>query len=144
MLFQNNKIPENDVRRLHPLKLAFIGDAVFECYIREYVMDKPLNMHELAIYASKFVRATAQSKVVKQLKDEFSDEEWQMVLKGRNKNPKTVPKNASVSEYRYATGFETLVGYLAMSGQNERLEEIVRKSIAIIEADLANKINGSI
>ncbi len=129
-------LPEEEVRRLHPLKLAFIGDAVFECYIREYVLDQPLNMHELAIYASKFVRATAQSAVVRELKEELSETEWQMVLKGRNKNPKTVPKNAKVSEYRYATGFETMVGYLAMSGQRERLTELVGRSIEIIEKEL--------
>ncbi len=125
------------MRRLHPLKLAFIGDAVFECYIREYVLDKELKMHDLAIYASKFVRATSQSRVVRQLKDELSETEWEMVLKGRNKNPKTVPKNASVSEYRYATGFETLVGYLSLAGETERLAEIVTKSIRIIEQDMA-------
>ncbi len=131
-----NRLPEEEVRRLHPLKLAFIGDAVFECYIREYVLDKNLKMHELAIYASKFVRATSQSKIIRLLKDELSQTEWEMVLKGRNKNPKTVPKNASVSEYRYATGFETLIGYLSLIGDKERLLEIVEKSIRIIEKEI--------
>ncbi len=117
---------KDEIKRLHPLKLAFIGDAVFELYVRTYLtLSKELNTHRLAVRASHFVRATAQARVLGDMKPMLTDEEWEIVIKGRNQNPKTVPKNASVGEYRHATGFETLIGYLFLTGQTERLNELV-------------------
>lgn len=117
---------KDEVRRLNPLKLAFVGDAVFELYVRTHLtMSCDINTHKLAVRASHFVRATTQARAVLELKPRLSDEEWEIVLRGRNQNPKTVPKNASVGEYRYATGFEALIGYLYLVGEIDRLKEIV-------------------
>lgn len=130
----SSRLSEEETLRLHPLKLAFVGDAVFEYYIRSYlVLTKNLNTHKIAMYSSRFVRATAQNSGLMALRPHLTEEEWEVVIRGRNQNPKTVPKHASVGEYRNATGLETLIGYLAFTGRQRRLEELVGKYIQFIE-----------
>lgn len=132
-IFDYNLTEEN-IRLMHPLKLAFVGDAVFEDYIRTYlVLTKNLSTHNIAMESSKYVRAVAQNRIVRALRPHLSEEEWEIVIRARNQSPKTVPKNASVGEYRYATGFEALIGHLALMRHDERLDEIIRESIRIAE-----------
>lgn len=134
--FLDWNLSDEEIGRLHPLKLAFVGDAVFENYIRIYlVLTNKLTTHQLAMESSKYVSAVAQNRVVRALKPLLREEEWEIVLRGRNQNPKTVPKNAKVGEYRYATGFESLLGYLALTGEMNRLEEIVRLAISVAEGE---------
>ncbi|MDO4753759.1 MAG: ribonuclease III domain-containing protein [Bacillota bacterium] len=130
------QLTEEKIRLLHPLKLAFVGDAIFENYIRTYlVLTKQLSTHKIAMESSKYVRAVAQNVIVRTLKPSLTQEEWEIVIRARNQSPKTIPKNASVGEYRYATGFEALIGYLALSGRDARLDEIIKESIRIAEKE---------
>ena len=114
------------------IALAFIGDAVWELYIRDKIFDKiskqrPDQMHKAAV---KFVKATAQCETIKKLiEQEFlSEEELALVKRARNHKVATKAKNASITEYKWATAFEALLGYLYLSKQEERLNEIMEAS----------------
>jgi len=134
---QRDGLSKIDICRLNPLTLAFIGDAVYELYIRNHILigNSELSPHKMHLEAIKYVKAHAQSEFVKKLMDELSDEELYYFKKGRNAKSGTVPKNADVQEYRFATGFECLVGYLSLTGQDERLEYILNRT-----ADLKGEI----
>ena len=132
----NIKLSEGDIKSMQPLALAFLGDAVYEIYVREYVMAKGYrtinSMHRETI---KFVRAKSQCKAVKSILPELTEAEESVVRRGRNANPHTVPKNADVEDYRYATALESLFGYLKLTGQKERLEQLMDDVIAAIEEE---------
>lgn len=109
-----------------PVALAYIGDSVYDLFVRGKIMEKGnrhvTDMHKDAIGA---VSAAAQAKSVHNI-EKFLTEEEQSILKwGRNAKSGGVPKNASVVDYRWATGFETLVGYLYLDNRLQRLEEIL-------------------
>ena len=123
-----------DIREINVKTLAYIGDVVYELYIREHVI---LNSHEqvnkLHKKTIKYVSAKAQAKIVQELQDEFSEKEKDIIKRGRNAEANTVPKNTDVITYKIATGFEALIGFLYLEKDNERLEKIITKSIEIIE-----------
>lgn len=125
-------LKELDVKGLGSLALAYMGDAVYELYIRHHLLllgqVKPNKLHK---EATKFVSARAQSAVLHYMLDEklLSEEEEAIVRRGRNAKSGTVPKNTDVQTYRYSTAFEALIGYLYGSRQEERLNEVIRLSI---------------
>lgn len=128
------QLDETTIRMMNPLKLAYIGDAVFELYIREYLINRVvLTPHEMSKRAIKYVKASSQSAMINGIKESLSEEEWTWVKRGRNQKTPTVPKNALMSDYRYATGFETLIGYLYLMEKNERIVEIIASGIHFIE-----------
>ena len=109
-----NKFTKEEVRQLNPLVLAFIGDGVYEVFIRSYIIDRNRNMpvHKLHIKTISYVRAHEQSNFMNQLIELLNEEELSIYKRGRNAKSGTIPKNADVREYRNATGFEALIGYL--------------------------------
>lgn len=124
----NGKFTEKDVKNLNPLVLAFVGDAVYEVFVRTYLVDKNRDMlvHKLHVKAIKFVKAHSQSEIIKELFDKLSEEELYFFKRGRNAKSGTVPKNADVQDYRFATGFETLIGYLYLTKKYDRLDYLLR------------------
>ena len=123
---------------MSPLVLAYLGDTVYESYIREHLIRQNINrkvnnLHKLAIQYSK---ANAQATIIHELEDELTEEEMKIFKRGRNQKSHTAPKNADIIDYKYATGFEALIGYLYLSEDKERLEYIVKKGIEIIERDM--------
>ncbi len=117
-----------------PLVWAYMGDAVYEMYVREYVISKGLcNNGLLHKKAIKFVSAKAQCTILKELEAFLTEEEIDIARRGRNANPHSTAKNADIIEYKYATGFEALIGFLHLSEQNARLEEILKKCVEIVE-----------
>ena len=123
---------------MSPLVLAYLGDTVYESYIREHLIRQNMNrkvnnLHKLAIQYSK---AKAQATIIHELEDELTEEEMKIFKRGRNQKSHTAPKNADIIDYKYATGFEALIGYLYLSEDKERLEYIVKKGIEIIERDM--------
>ncbi len=119
-----------------PLALAYIGDAVHTMYIRSRILetgDKKVN--ELHKLCSFFVKANAQSRVILKLLGELTEEEEAVYKRGRNAKSYTVPKNADVTDYRHATGFEALIGYLYLSKDVERLEYLLDRSYEIIKTE---------
>ena len=134
MNFQDKLIIKTDkeINMMSPLTWAYIGDGVYELYIRTYFANTTnLNPHKMHIEAIKFVKASAQAEIVKKLN--LTDEEKDIVRRGRNVQNHHLPKNASVAEYSYSTGFEALIGYLYLNKQDTRLEEILKECITIVE-----------
>ncbi|WP_035292598.1 Mini-ribonuclease 3 [Clostridium sp. KNHs214] len=123
----NNELSENDIRALNPLVLAFIGDAVYEVFVRTYLVEKNKDMsaHKLHVKTISFVKANAQSNIMKQIMDSVTEEEMAIFKRGRNSKSATVPKNADVQDYRMATGFEALIGYLYLMKRKSRLNEMM-------------------
>ncbi|MEJ8303097.1 Mini-ribonuclease 3 [Saccharibacillus sacchari] len=117
---------------LPPLVLAYIGDAVFEVAVRQYLIGHSnLRPHHLHREATKFVSAGAQARMLFRVESLLTEEEADMVRRGRNAKSGSVPKNADVLEYRHATGLECLAGYLYYSGRVGRLEELIRKGLEL-------------
>ncbi|WP_234123296.1 Mini-ribonuclease 3 [Clostridium hydrogenum] len=133
----SNKFTKERARQLNPLVLAFIGDAVYENFVRIYLVDKNTNMnvHKLHVKAIEFVKAHGQSEFMKKLLDELNEEEMSIYKRGRNTKSATSPKNADICEYRAATGFEALMGYLYITEQMERLNCFLKKIIEIKELE---------
>lgn len=125
---------EEEIRAMSPLILAYIGDALYEVYIRTYIVHEYKGkVHDLHKIATRFVKASGQANIAHSLKEELTEREWDIIKRGRNQKSGSVPKNANISDYKYATGFEYLIGYLYLMGKNERLEEIIAKAIGVIE-----------
>lgn len=123
-------IKKEDVIQMSPLVWAYMGDAVYEKYIREYVIRQGLCKNGLLHKKSiKYVSANGQVKILKRIEEKLTEEELDIVRRGRNSNPHSHAKNADIVDYKYATGFEALIGYLYLTEQNERLEEILKMCI---------------
>lgn len=122
-----------ELAQIKPLVLAYVGDSVYEMYVRSYIVNQGgyRDVNDLHKKSIKFVCCKAQAHILKELESELSDHELDVVRRGRNAHSHTVPKNASVSDYRCATGFEALIGYIYLSQDNERLEYILDKAIEI-------------
>lgn len=126
---------EVDPNTYSPLNLAYVGDSVFDVVVKTVMVERgncPVN--KLHVRTSKLVKATSQAKMINYLKDTLTEEEANIVRRGRNAKPYTKAKNASYSEYCMATGLEALVGYLYLKGDTERLVELVKKAVDYIES----------
>ena len=121
---------EVDVNLLSPLTWAYIGDAVYELYIRTNLVNKTkLKPHKLHIESIKYVKAKAQADILKELMESLTDEEKDIVRRARNAENHHLPKNADPEDYMYSTAFEGLIGYLYLCKKDERLKEILKKCI---------------
>lgn len=119
-----------------PLTLAYIGDAVYEIIIRSImVAHGNEQVNKLHQKSSSLVKAEAQSEIIKYLMEELTEEEEQIFKRGRNAKSFTSAKNASIQDYRMATGFEALMGYLYMEGRTERMFELVKRGISALEKE---------
>lgn len=119
---------EESVRGFSPLQLAFLGDAVFELLIRERVMlMKPGSgsVKSLNTKKARIVNAHAQAELARRIAGRLTDEEADILRRGRNAHPATIAKNQSVADYRLATGLEALCGYLYLTGRTQRLRELL-------------------
>ncbi len=123
---------------MSPLVLAYIGDTIYESYIREYLIRKNINkkVNDLHKSAVKYVKAKAQATIMHELESELTEEELRIYKRGRNQKSHTSPKNADIIDYKHATGFEALVGYLHLGNEKERLDYIISKGINIIEDNM--------
>ena len=123
-------------KQIHPIVLAYIGDVVFSTYVRLRLLPNSSHVQVLHELGAKMVSAVYQCKAMQALEESLTEEELKAYKRGRNAKS-SVPKSASVQEYRIATGFETLLGYMYLEGQEERLEEFLEQSFQIIRKDLA-------
>ncbi len=125
-----------DPKQLNSLALAYMGDAVFETYVRYHLLQsgkvRPNKLHR---EGTKYVSAKAQAKILFQMRDEviLTEDELAVVMRGRNAKSATVPKNTDVQTYRYSTAFEALLGYLFLKGEVERLEELIEKAFSYVD-----------
>lgn len=123
-----------EAKQLNPLQLALVGDGVYEVFIRNYILSSntSLSAHKVHVRAIGFVKAKSQSLIMHKIEDILTEEEDYIFKRGRNAKSATVPKNADVRDYRMATGFEALVGYLYLASDGERLKFILEKSVEIL------------
>lgn len=123
-------IEKKDIRNYSPLKLAYLGDAVFEIMVRTLIIERiggPVkNLHTKA---SALVNAKAQAELISSILDELSEEELSAFRHGRNAKTSSVAKHADIHDYRNATGLEALFGYLYLSGRSERAVELLKLAI---------------
>lgn len=121
--------------KVSPILLAFVGDSAFELLVREHIVAENQNSKIADVHKKtvRFAKATSQAKIVLSMREEgyLTEEELDWVRRGRNQNSRP-PKNASVTDYKYATGFETMIGFLQVTGNQDRIKEIVKKAIEIM------------
>ena len=128
-LIEITKLPE-DINQLSPLNWAYVGDAVFELYIRTYLINNTnLKPHKLHIEAIKYVKASSQAKMLENIYEYLSEEEKEIVRRGRNAENHHLPKHSNVQEYMYSTAFEALIGYLYLCNNIPRVKEIIELSM---------------
>ncbi len=133
-LLKTIEIKENveikDINTYSPLTLAYIGDAIYELIIRTMVVSKgDRQVGKLHKESSELVKASTQAEISKSLKDILTEEEERVFKRGRNAKSFTTAKNASMSDYRTATGFEALMGYLYLSHQSDRMLELINTGL---------------
>lgn len=135
-----------DIRSYSPLVLAYIGDGIYDLVIRSMMVAKGnAHVNDLHRQTSKLVKAHAQSELIELLQPELTEEELTVYRRGRNAKSFTMAKNATVADYRRATGFEALMGYLYLENQMDRMMELIltgikklreeSKNATVIEAD---------
>lgn len=124
------ELDDIDLVNYPPITLAYIGDAIYEIIIRTYVViNTNTQVNKLHKMTSSLVKAKTQSDMIKSLYDELTEEELRIFKRGRNAKSVSVAKNASVTEYRIATGFEALMGYLYLNNESERMMELIKKGL---------------
>ena len=127
-------LKQNPIESYSPLTLAYIGDAVYEVVIRTLVIsDGNTQVNKLHKRASYYVKANTQAELIKLLMAELTEEELHYYKRGRNAKSYTSAKNASIGDYRMATGFEALVGYLYLTNQSTRMIELVKDGLKLLE-----------
>ncbi|WP_066058637.1 Mini-ribonuclease 3 [Robertmurraya korlensis] len=125
-----------DAKQLNSLALAYIGDSIFEVYVRRYLLEsgkvRPNYLHK---QSTKYVSAKAQCRFILHFLELklLSEEEEAVVRRGRNAKSGTVPKNTDVQTYRYGTAFEALIGYLYLMNREERLNELIEVAFSQVE-----------
>ena len=121
------KRPEEEVNLLSPLTWAYVGDAVYELYIRKKLVEETnMKPHKLHIEAIKYVRAKSQAEKLEKIYENLTDEEKDIVRRARNTQNHHLPKNSNVQEYMYSTAFEALIGYLYLMNRFNRLDELLK------------------
>lgn len=128
---------EIDIRTYSPLTLAYIGDAVYDLVIRTVVVERgntsPNKLHKKAV---TYVNAGIQARMIEALMEELTQEEQAVYKRGRNAKSYTTAKNATVMDYRKATGFEALCGYLYLTGKQERMLKLIKRAIELVKLDI--------
>ena len=123
-----------DILKINTTALAFMGDAAYETAVRKHLLktgkERAGDLHKAAV---KYVRASAQAAVIKEIFDELTEEEQALVKRARNKKSATKPKNADPVDYKWATAFECLAGYLWLAEDKERFGWLCQRAIGIIE-----------
>lgn len=129
-LKNNLHLGETDPKQLSPLVLAYVGDSIYDLVIRTYLIslgNMPVN--KINRHACALVKAETQSKIIGCLEAQLTDTEEAVYKRGRNAKSYTSAKNATIGDYRRATGFEALMGYLYLSGRFDRLTQLVQMGL---------------
>lgn len=125
---------KEELKQLNTTALAYMGDAVYEQFIREHILAKGgTDVNKLHRISTMYVSAPAQAKIIKSLFDNLTEEEQKLVKRARNRKYHTKAKNADPVTYKWATALEALIGHLYLSGDMQRLTEICEKAVEIIE-----------
>lgn len=122
--------PDNPMKNpllLPPITLAYLGDSVYELYVRTRLLERGfVKVNDLHKHAVGYVRARAQAQALEMLRPTLSEEEADVARRGRNAKSHAAPKSSDAAEYAASTAFETLVGFLYLAGRHERLGEVLK------------------
>ncbi len=119
-----------EIDTMSPLIWAYIGDSVYELFIRMHLTNTTrLKPHKLHIESIHYVKAKSQAETLEKLMSHLNEQETEIVKRGRNAENHHLPKNATVQDYMYSTAFEALIGYLYLTKQDERLKELLELCI---------------
>ena len=133
---QNMELGEINITDYSPLTLAYIGDGIYEIVVRTVIVDEAnRQVNKIHKAASNLVKAETQAKMIHLIMDDLTEEEVRIYKRGRNAKAVTRAKNASMSDYRTATGFEALMGWLYLTGQSERMMQLIKKCIVYFILD---------
>lgn len=128
MFTLDSTLSAQEAKQFNPVVLAFIGDAVYSLYVREWLcFSTDYKTGELQKRTASIVSAHGQSEFLERLFPLFTEEETEIFKRGRNAKKGTKSKNASVSEYNRSTGFEAVFGFLYVTGQKDRLNELFQQ-----------------
>ena len=119
-----------NVLEVNSLALAYLGDSIYESYIREYLIKKGIShVNDLQVESLNYVSAKSQARILKDLMDKniFTEEELSVIKRARNTKSKSHPKSCDIITYQHATSLEALFGYLKLKKNEERIEEIISK-----------------
>lgn len=127
--FWRREKEETEVNLMSPLVWAYVGDCIYELYVRTHLVETTkLKVHELHVKAIKHVKAKAQAELLQSIMEMLTEEEKDIVRRTRNTQNHHLPKNADLQDYMYATAYEGLVGYLYLTKQDKRLQEILERT----------------
>lgn len=130
--FNFDDMSVQDAKILNPQVLAFVGDGVYTMYVRNLiVLNNAGKSGELHKLTAKYVKAKTQSETIEKLLPTLTEDETDVFRRGRNYKTQSTAKNSSVQEYHRATGFEAVLGFLYLSGQKERLNQILKQCVEI-------------
>ncbi|QIB70253.1 ribonuclease III [Aminipila butyrica] len=130
-----------DVKKMNTTALAYIGDAVYEVYVRKYVLEQnSVDVNKQNKLAVKFVRAEGQALAVKKMMESLPDHELSLVKRARNRKITSKPQHADPVTYKLATAFEALIGYLYLSEDRQRLEEVISQAMELIDKAEINQV----
>lgn len=130
------QLEEINITDYSPLTLAYIGDGIYEIVIRTIIVDEAnRQVNKIHKAASGLVKAGTQAKMIHLIMDDLTEEEVQIFKRGRNAKAVTRAKNASMSEYRRATGFEALMGWLYLSAQSDRMMDLIMLALKRFEME---------
>ncbi len=132
-MFDITPLDSTTAINLNPQSLAFVGDAVFSLYIRHKIVIEVFKPNEEHKLSTLFVKAGGQSEIIKNIENVLTDEEMRLYKRARNYKTNNVAKNAKVIDYKRATGFEALLGYLYLTGNTDRLNYILGLSYDTID-----------
>ncbi len=125
------------VKELNGEQLSYIGDSVYELYIRNYILNESsMSVNDLNTLATSYVKGESQARAAKDMLDFFTDDELSIYKRGKNSKFNSRPKSCSISDYKMASGLEAVLGYLFLMNQNNRIEEIMNKIIKLLEKNL--------
>ena len=128
------QLPRQDIRTYSPLALAYIGDGIYELYIRTIVVGRGNRQaSKLHHAASRLVKAPTQALMAEALEAEFTPKEEAVYRRGRNAKSYTTAKNATTGQYRKATGFEAVMGYLYLTGQYIRMIDLIKMGLEAVD-----------
>lgn len=121
----------HDPSQIAPLSLAYMGDTVYDLFVRTLLLETTtLTAHGLHERAAKLVCAKAQAAAFRRIEPMLTEEELGVFRRGRNSHIGTVPKSASIMDYRVATGLEALIGWLYLSGRDERIRSLMTEALS--------------
>ena len=131
------RMTKEEINRMNTTSLAYLGDAVYEVVVREMILDRyPLDAGKAHKSAVKYVSAEGQAKAARAMLSEgfLREDEEHLLKRARNPRPMSRPQHADPKDYKLATGFEALLGYLHLGGQGERVQEIAERAVRIIDS----------